>query len=68
MKGNIFQSSVSIYHILHYQWKKINRGVGLGLEIPVMYQARESGDIYVDQRLIRGSMSVRESSRFIHFT
>ena len=50
MKGNVFQSSVSIYYIMHYQWKKINRGVDLGLEIPVMYQARESGDIYMSIR------------------
>ena len=25
---------------MHCHWKKTNRGAGLGLEIPVMYQAR----------------------------
>ena len=40
MISNIFQSPAWIYHILHRDCKKINRGAGLGLEIPEMYQAR----------------------------
>ena len=39
---NFFQRSFAawVYHIIHCHWTKINCGSGLGLEIPVMYQAR----------------------------
>ena len=40
MKSDILQSSTWIYHIMHCDFKIINRRAGLGLEIPVMYQAR----------------------------
>ena len=36
----LFFGPAQIYHIMHCHWKKSNCGAGLGLKIPVMYQAR----------------------------